>query len=862
MLIHILIRIIIDLIIDEIINSFHLVVIFTLQLTKEIQIKLIKKPIWISVKEVFMRKILLLLVFTFCMTSTSAEKALPVEPDYTKGEKLEGRFIYWNLGPIGAYGNIWSTGGSDVTNKTRMIQIHEIFKDSPAVGKLERGDVILGVISPELSHGVKNSTFTENAPKVLSHAITEAEKNEHGGKLVLNVWRKGQKISVTITLPVMGAYSSTAPYNCPKTEKIIKNGVAAIIKNESLAPLKRHRNMLTASLNGLALLATGDKKHWKLVGNFVKLMNNKSEEEYQKTRAWFLAYQNLLACEYYLCTKDEEALPVIRKLSQVIAGGRSAVGTWSHGIADVKQNDGKPFGMPCAYGAMNQITVTCALSLALAQKCGVKNEVIDTAVIKSAAYLRFYVDKGCLPYGDHTPGRVHDNNGSSSHAAVLFNILGDQEAAEFFTRMSLAAKSDRERGHTGPFFSRLWGPLGAAVGGRYATLEFDKITRWRHELQRRHDGGFVYQFSLKKEDRGKYRNWDTTGARLLEYCLSRKQLYITGRGGSSVKAFTQSESAEIAATGSIRFAGKSSQELLMQLKHWSPVIRKSAAQELGEQKLKVVDQLLKMLSSGDRYSRYGAYMALQYAGMASEKALDVIINEGLNDKSGTMRYYALQGLMLNSDSKEHGLAPVVHRAIPKLVEVICTDYPDEYRTWTRAYATFALFDKKLMTEANWQKIPLEKRLEVIRTILKMDDGNARSAMSNIYKNLTKQEIALLLPDIYMGVKKPAPSGVMFGKGVRTNGLRILAQNHIAEGLQTGMDYLFEYGHGGYAKRMGGVGAIKYYGRHLPKEFVDKLEKAVKVRGGMKNDFKAMRNTPEPELISMEEFIRKHSGKIK
>ena len=99
---------------------------------------------------------------------------------------------------------------------------------------------------------------------------------------------------MTIMLPVMGDYSSNSPYNCSKTDKLIRGAVEAIIKGESLAALKRHRNNLTASLNGLALLATGDKKHWKLVGDHVKRMNTKSADEYKKTRAWFLSYMNLL----------------------------------------------------------------------------------------------------------------------------------------------------------------------------------------------------------------------------------------------------------------------------------------------------------------------------------------------------------------------------------------------------------------------------------------------------------------------------------------------------------------------------------------------------------------------------------------
>ena len=803
-----------------------------------------------------------ILLFLFLLLShmNAAKKEVAKEPDYTKGEKLEGKVNYWNLGPIGVLGNVWSTGSLDVTSKTTMIQIYEILKGSPAVGKLERGDVIRGVVSPKISSDlIKNNLFIANAPKALSQAITEAEKEKKGGKLVLNIWRKGKTLPVTINLPVMGSYSSTSPYKCPKTERIINNAVTSIIQKESLAPLKRRRNMLTASLDGLGLLATGDQKHWKLVGNFVKMMDSKSIDDYKKTRAWFLAYQNLLACEYYLATKDEGAIPVINKLSNVIAGGRSGVGTWSHGIADIKQNNGQPFGIPCAYGAMNQITITCALSLVLAQKCGVRNEIIDTAVKKSTSFLRFYVDKGCLPYGDHVPGRVHDNNGSSSHAAVLFSIMGDKEAAEFYSKMSLASKKDRERGHTGPFFSRLWGPLGSAVSGPYASLEFNKLTSWKNELQRRHDGGFVYQFSLKKEDKGKYRNWETTGARLLKYCLPRKQLFITGKGNYAANELSQSEAASIASTADIQASGKSAQELLDQLQNWSPVIRKAAAKELGAQQHNVVEELIRRLSSEEKYSLFGACVGLQYAGMSSEKAIKILIEKSMNAKTMTERYYAILGVMPDGKDTSNGLTPIAYKAIPKLVELICTDFPDEYRTWTRNYAVYALFKKGMMNKERWQQFPLETRLTIIRKSLKIDDGGARSAMSVIYKSLTKQEVALLLPEIYEGIKKPAPSGVMFNKAVRTNGLNTLAQNHIQEGLQTGMDYLFEYGHGGYARRMGGVYAIQHYGQHLPKDFVNKLEKAVKPRGGMKKAFDKMRTTPKPKLISMTEFIKKYSG---
>ena len=48
-----------------------------------------------------------------------ARNTQPVEPDYTKGEKLEGKLNYNALGPTGAIANIWATGLVRGTGKTR-----------------------------------------------------------------------------------------------------------------------------------------------------------------------------------------------------------------------------------------------------------------------------------------------------------------------------------------------------------------------------------------------------------------------------------------------------------------------------------------------------------------------------------------------------------------------------------------------------------------------------------------------------------------------------------------------------------------------------------------------------------------------
>ena len=137
------------------------------------------------------------------------------EPDYTKGAKFTLKNSYWALGPTGAFGNIWST-------KALMIQIQSVEKGTPADGKLQVGDVILGASHKKSS---QKPVFKSDARKILSAAITEAEKKENAGNLYLNVWRKGKTGLINIKLPVKGTFSKTAPWNCDKTDALVKSAV-------------------------------------------------------------------------------------------------------------------------------------------------------------------------------------------------------------------------------------------------------------------------------------------------------------------------------------------------------------------------------------------------------------------------------------------------------------------------------------------------------------------------------------------------------------------------------------------------------------------------------------------------------------
>ncbi len=150
---------------------------------------------------------------------------------------------------------------------------------------------------------------------------------------------------------------------------------------------------------------------------------------------------------------------------------------------------------------MNSPGVPLTISLALAREAGVKAPEVDRAIDLSSRLLRFYIGKGAIPYGDHHPWiENHDDNGKCGMGAVLFNLLGEREGAEFFSRMSVASHGpERDTGHTGNFFNILWAMPGVALSGPNATGAWmQEYGNWYFDLARRSDGSFAHQGPPRK----------------------------------------------------------------------------------------------------------------------------------------------------------------------------------------------------------------------------------------------------------------------------------------------------------------------------------------------------------------------------
>lgn len=767
----------------------------------------------------------------------------------------------WRLGPIGANGWCFSkTTNNGATSKARQIIITAIDDDGPAAGKLAVGDVILGI---------GDKLFASDARKALAAAIDEAEAEENGGRLTLNVWREGKTSKITVTLPVMGRYSPTTPFNCPKTDRIIDNACRYIKENQQtlLEP-----NWL-GYINGLGLLATGREDVMPMVRELAHAAcipdgEALSVEKHVGMQCWDWSYRTLFLCEYYLRTKDEIVWPSINELATKIALGQSGAGTWGHTYA-ARQNTGFYHGPLGGYGAINQQGLTLMIVLPLAQKCGVNNKEVKDAIRRGDEFFSYFIGKGTIPYGDHGAKNYwYDDNGKSGAAAIYFDLMGNREGMRFFSDMVLgSAPSGREAGHTGHFWSRLWGGVGAARGGDRSLQVFFQQIGPLFTLERQPDGRFVFQNNVgengpKGDPKTK---WDSTGARLLQLCIPRRVLYITGKDTARQTHLNDERIEQILHAGKLDYDSDARSRLtvdqILQLLHDPlPPTRSIGARALAEQNLNIADQLIALLDSDNRYARYGAAEALCKAGFASKEAADKLIRMMQEDEDIFFRRYAIDAL-INRDERR-GLLTVAKPAIPVLLRMAVEHSPNDPRGVLQQHVARALFyrgnaqpRRGLLYKYGLESADASLLMPAIKDILTNQNGGTRSLTGWVYPHLTPAQIDQLWSDLYASSRYIAPSGIMFSAGIRAAALQTMADYHIKEGLDLAVWHIgHNRGHGSVRVEEA-LQVIEQYGAHA-KRILPELEK----RYAEWAAFDAQRRRKTDDMPSI--LIRKTIDRIK
>lgn len=771
------------------------------------------------------------------LTASAADKKLAEPPDLTQGGKKDDSHD-WQLGPTGARGWIFFRS-DDLTAVSRQILITAVDPGSPADGILRPNDVILGVA---------DKPFSDDARKSFGRAITTAE--EKSGVLSLIRWREGKSANVDLKLSVLGAYSDTTPYDCPKSKKIFEQGCQLIAKQGLKDP------DIPIHFNALALLATGKQEYRPMLAAYARKVAASLQQD---TWNWFVAYGNLFLAEYALATGDKSILPELKRTCMLAVKNQCMNGMWGHAPSLAN-------GHSEGYGGMNQIGLPMTMALVLARQVGVTDPAIDQAIDRSLALLCWYVHKGSIPYGDHECYPSHENNGMCSCMAVLSDLRGDGEATLFFSRMATAAYDVREYGHCGNYWSMLWALPGVSCGGQLATGAYMKEQGWYYDLARNWKGGFVYQKIEKGQENDNYTNWDLTGSYLMSFGLPLKSLYILGKKPCSLPAWKANEVKEVIAAGrdyypqndrNAYYARKTA-DLLAGLSSWSPGVRCWSARALGKREGDFVPALLKLVAGSDRYSRYGALEALRCLGSRAD-AVAPQLRAALKDPDlwikclacyamaylspGTCKACLNDLLALAASKNRDDPRGMVNRAVSKAV---FSPYPGT-RTPTILGHSLEGIDRSLLVPA-------------MAALLQNDDGEVRSSVGAYLNKLTDRDVALLLPEIIKAIEQQAPSDEMFADGIRQAGLNLLSRLHIREGMELCVSTL-EWRWGvEYKPRLG---YLLRYGVNA-KQLVPELRKrrpdwpeGAKAVDKCIADIEASKESPT--LVSLKDFIAKASA---
>ncbi|MHC5055499.1 MAG: DUF6288 domain-containing protein [Planctomycetota bacterium] len=433
------------------------------------------------------------------------EIAAPAPEMKTPASEVD--FYYFNKNKAFKRFHVGVTGLYAICRKGRVLVVDGTEPGTPAHGKFEKGETIVGV---------NGERFEGNPFVALGTAITEAEAK--GGKLEIMVERDGAGKRVALTIPVLGEYADTWPLECENSKKIIDRTAEYIVRSGILDKVG-----IGEELAAVFLLSTGDDKYLPIVAKHARMVAEKPVPRGGNT--WNLGYQGIELGEYYLRMGDRSVLSGLKTLCDTAAAGQS-LGGWCHGGLGTSNSGGY-----VQSGLVNATGTTVLIAVLLGAECGVgvDREMYDIAV----TYFYRFAGHCSVPYGDHRPEVWPSCNGKNGMLACAMSLLGRGDAGHAYRIAAEHAALDMADsypwllcGHTGGGFDVIWRGLGSVhvPASKRASYRrhMDKLA-WFYDISRLPGGGF----SMVPGERYAGNIWGTGGVGLA-YTAPLRTLRITG----------------------------------------------------------------------------------------------------------------------------------------------------------------------------------------------------------------------------------------------------------------------------------------------------------------------------------------------
>ena len=302
------------------------------------------------------------------------------DPADKEQNKVAGPGWFWNLGPTGIRAMLVDASGKcEWEGKATCFLVKYVFPQSPADGKILPGDTIIGVNAKKFSTVYKLGYWFgigyDGPPMEFGQAIEESESVKQGkldmGKLDIMIVRKGKPLTVAVQIESKGAFSATFPFNCKKSEQLLKEACDYLVKAQDNQGGWWGDGDVNVDAC-LALLAQGPE-YYRIVERHLDHSLAGIDKD---TWNWILAMNAIVTSEYQLLTHNNRYRKYMLRLDDLFKDNQCPNFTFGH--------MGYPVRDKGFYGPMCGCTALCCLGWSMLERAGIPihKELLDKTMVE------------------------------------------------------------------------------------------------------------------------------------------------------------------------------------------------------------------------------------------------------------------------------------------------------------------------------------------------------------------------------------------------------------------------------------------------------------------------------------------------
>jgi hypothetical protein len=414
---------------------------------------------------------------------------------------------FYNLGPTGIRVEL------DDDFPTHLV-VRYVFADSPAAGRVEVGDHIVGVGGQRFERPHRNGygmeVFGPQGPiEDFANALEASQRKDAKGTFELELLRAGKSVRAELAVDrTHGAFGATFPVDCAKSAAVLAQ----------LLPYLRAQQREDGSFGDeildtfipLALLANPSQENLAAVERNARFhaSTTKAEDEGGLIN-WRYMTAAIVLCEYYEVSKATWILPELAEIRDFITSSQytsldqvNPAAKLSHPDSfptDARQQHGGWGHNPGfeGYGPIAMLTGQGALAFSLMQHCGVE---VDRERLRFAFdfLARGTGRNGYLWYADGVAGDddwADMGRTGASAIALALDPWPNDAREELRMRQTLILGEHPDSfpdTHGSPIMGMGYGALAANQHAPSFRRLMD-ANRWWFTLSQCHDGTFYYQ---------------------------------------------------------------------------------------------------------------------------------------------------------------------------------------------------------------------------------------------------------------------------------------------------------------------------------------------------------------------------------